>query len=197
MPAPTFTADDFASAERGLLPSGRIWQAEPGTVQYSVLEGLAPTPQRVAARAANLLVDAFPATTIELLPEWELTLGLPDPCAAIQPTIQQRQAQVLARFIGDGGQSVPYFVNFAATLGYAITITQYHSWTFGMPFGMLMCGALWDFVWQVNAPTFTINYFEFGDSGFGQAFSSWSNSVLQCELNRIKPAHTTIIFKYS
>ncbi|WP_197520275.1 putative phage tail protein, partial [Paraburkholderia tropica] len=54
--------------------------------------------ERSTSRANYLLIDSFPPTAYELLPEWESTLGLPDPCAGEAPTIPQRQAQVLARF---------------------------------------------------------------------------------------------------
>jgi uncharacterized protein YmfQ (DUF2313 family) len=51
-----------------------------------VLSGFTPAFERLTARANNLLIDAFPGSTYELLPEWEATLGLPDPCAGEAPT---------------------------------------------------------------------------------------------------------------
>lgn len=196
MSGPVFTADDFVGAFQALLPRGRVWPRDPAAQQTQLFDGLAPSCANLAARANDLLVDAFPASTEELLPEWEETVGLPDPCAGLSPTIDQRRAQVVARFIASGGQSVAYFTAVAEALGYSITITQFAPFRFGARFGEPLCGDAWANVWQVNAPTFSIDYFQFGSSGFGEPFAYWSNNVLQCELNRLKPAHTLLLFSY-
>ena len=197
MLAPLFSAADFRNALQAHLPRGRVWPRDPDATQTAIAAGLAPSCEALNGRANNLLVDAFPSSTTELLPEWEKTLGLPDPCVGPSPTIEQRRAQVVARFTAQGGQSVDYFVSFAAALGYPITITQFTPFRFGMPFGMPLCGVPWAFAWQVNAPTFTIERFEFGTSECGEPFAFWSNTVLQCELTRLAPAHTILLFSYS
>jgi uncharacterized protein YmfQ (DUF2313 family) len=197
MPAPLYTSDDYTRALQAHLPRGRVWPREPDATLTKSIKGLAPSSAALNARANQLLVDAFPSTTTELLPEWEATLGLPDPCAGPSPTIELRRAQVVARFIGDGGQSVPYYVNFAAALGYTITITEFAPFHFGMTFGMPLCGPDWAHAWRVDGPIFTIERFELGVSEFGEPFAFWSNNVLQCELQRIAPAHTIVIFNYS
>ncbi|MBM6414851.1 YmfQ family protein, partial [Lacticaseibacillus paracasei] len=135
---------------------------------------------RLCARDNQLIVEANPSTTTELLPEWEETMGLPDPCAGPAPTIDQRRAQVLARFANSGGQSIPFFIAYALTLGYAITITVYTPYTFGMVFGLPMYGDAFIFAWTVNAP-----------------LAAEANNVLECEFERLKPAHTTVNFIYS
>lgn len=166
-------------------------------MQTSVASALVPTVARNNDAANALLIDAFPASTYNLLPEWEETLGLPDPCAGEQPTIEQRRAQVVARLVDVGGQSVSYFIALAATLGYAITITEFSPFRFGMSFGLPLCGDDWAHAWLVNAPDFTVRYFQFGVSSMGEPFASWGNTVLQCEFERLKPAHTVLNFNYS
>lgn len=198
MSAPNYTAADYLTALQALMPRGRLWPKDADAVQTQALSGLTPIYARNNARASNLLIDAFPASTEELLPEWELTLGLPDVCAGLAPTVQLRRAQVLARFAATGGQSVQYFIQMAANLGYAITITQFAPFRFGQStFGTPMYGPDWAFAWQVNAPSFSINYFKFGTDTFGEPLAYWSNNVLQCELQKYAPAHTQIIFSYS
>jgi uncharacterized protein YmfQ (DUF2313 family) len=196
MLAPNFNAANFLSAMQALLPRGRVWPRESETIQTQVLAGLAPCYERQTARANYLLVDAFPASAYELLPEWESTLGLPDPCAGPAPTIEQRRAQVVSRLTATGGQSIAYFKAVAAALGYAITITQFVPSRFGKTFGSLFGGTAWAFAWQVNAPSFTVTTFQFGGS-FGSAFAQWGNNVLQCELQTYAPAHTAVLFSYS
>lgn len=199
MPAPNWTRSDFLAAFIRCLPRGRAWPAGDAgeSVQGQALATLMPTYERQTARANYLLVDSFPATTDELLPEWQYTLGLPDPCAGPAPTLEQQQAQVVARFTGRGGQSIAYFVNFAASLGYQITITQFAPSRFGQPFGLPMNGEAWAYAWRVNAPSITTRAFAFGNAGFGEPFTTWGNLVLECELQRLKPAHTTLMFSYS
>lgn len=75
------SVSDIAVALQALLPRGPVWPRQPGAALTRVTSGIAATVHRVHARALALLVDAFPATTYELLPEWEETLGLPTRCA--------------------------------------------------------------------------------------------------------------------
>ncbi len=179
-----------------LLPRGRVWSRDVSSVQSRALLGLVTIYEDSTARANQLLVDAFPGSTYELLPEWELTLGLPDPCAGPAPTIQARRAQVVARLTAAGGQSIPYFTGLAKSLGYEVTVTQFMPSRFGKRFGTPFGGVDWAHAWQINAPTFTVNRLRFGDS-FGSPFSYWTNNVLQCELQSVKPAHTVLNFSYS
>jgi len=198
MLAPVLLAADYVRALQRLLPRGRVWPRDLDSVQAAVLDGLAPTYERSHGRANFLLVDGFPATATELLPEWEASLGLPDPCAGAAPTLQARRNQVVARFTNSGGQSVAYLVGFAAALGYTITITQYTPFrcgqqTMGCPLG----GPEWANAWAVNAPLNTITYFRMGVSTMGEALEAWGNAVLECELKAVAPAHTTVIFSYT
>ncbi|HEY2010521.1 MAG TPA: YmfQ family protein [Rhizomicrobium sp.] len=196
MTAPVFSAADFVSAMQALLPRGRAWPRDAGEVLTQTLNGFAPTFARSAARANALLSDAFPAGTFELLPQWEESLGLPDPCAGQAPTTDTRRAQVVARFTHDGGQSVAYFIDLAAALGYTITITQFAPSQFGRVFGSPFGGTPWAHAWQVNAAEFEPSQMTFGQA-FGGPFAFWSNAVLECELRAAAPAHTTLLFSYS
>lgn len=198
MLAPNLKAADFLKALQGLMPRGRVWPRDPDAVQTQVLSGLAPSYERSTARANYLLVDAFPATTYELLPEWESTLGLPDPCAGVAPTIAQRQAQVLARFVGVGGPTIQSLTQFAANLGYTVTITQFvEARTGQMRAGAPCCGTAWSYAWQVNAPLNTVTIATAGAMAAGDPLASWGNAVLECEMKAVMPAHTIPIFSYS
>ena len=108
-----------------------------------------------------------------------------------------RQQQVAARFVAGGGQSVAFFVGFAATLGYPITITQFTPSRFHRGFGQPFGGVDWAHAWQVNAPTFTVERFAFGRDAFSEPFATWDNTVLFCEIRRLAPAHTTVLFATS
>lgn len=197
MLAPNFKAADFLAAMQALLPRGRVWPRDQDAVQTKTLSGLAPSYERQTARANYLLVDAFPSTTYELLPEWESTLGLPDPCAGPAPSLAQRRAQVIARFTSVGGASIAQLVAFAASLGYPISITQFAPARAGqLRVGQPLSGVAWAFAWQINAPLNTVVRARAGSAVAGDPLASWGNSVLECELRAVMPAHTIPIFSY-
>ena len=198
MVAPIYRAEDYLAALQALMPRGRVWPRDGDATQTKTLSGLAPSYVRNNQRAAAVLVESLPSTTYELLPEWEETLGLPDPCAGPSPTIEGRRAQVVARFAGSGGQSIPYMVSFAANLGYTITITEFVPAQVGiLRAGQPLNGPAWAYAWQVNSSLNTIRHARAGAFSAGEPLASWGNAVLECELKAISPAHTVPIFSYS
>jgi uncharacterized protein YmfQ (DUF2313 family) len=197
MAAPFYTAADYLSALQALMPRGRVWPRDSDATQTKALSGLTPTYARQNVAANNLLIDAFPSTTFQLLPEWEETLGLPDPCAGASPTLQGRRSQVVARFTGIGGQSAAYMIAYAASLGYSITITQFVPARVGQSrVGQPLNGEAWAHAWRVNSALNTVVRSRVGSSVAGDPLASWGNNVLECELKEIAPAHTTLIFSY-
>ncbi|NDV77092.1 YmfQ family protein [Burkholderia cenocepacia] len=194
MAAPTLLAANFLSAIQALLPRGQVWPRDPDAVQTKALSGLAPSYERNTSRANYLLADAFPGTALELLPEWEASLGLPDPCAGSAPTLQQRRAQVVARLANSGGQSIQFYIDFAKSLGFDVTVTQFTPFRVGQnSAGDAVNSEAWAHAWRVNAPAVTVSYFRAGQSAAGEPLAVWGNSVLACEMRSIKPAHTQVI----
>lgn len=198
MPVPNFSTADYAEALKRLLPRGRVWPQDQASTMSRVLLALAPTYKRNSDRAAALLQDAFPGQSVELLTEWEATLGLPDPCTGPLATLQQRQLAVLAKWTATGGQSVDYFIEVAAALGWTITVTE-----FSPAYADFFHAEdpLWDeagaFTWQINAPLVTTAWFSADVSAAEEPLASWGNAPLECQLTAIKPAHTNLIFAYS
>lgn len=198
MPAPNYSAPDYLFALQALLPRGRVWPRDPDAVQTKVLTGLVQSYVRTNASANQVLVEALPSTTFQLLPEWEATMGLPDPCAGTSPTIQGRRSQVVARFTGVGGQSVGYMVAFAKSLGYTVTVKQYAPARVGQSrVGQPLCGPAWAHAWSINSALNTVTRSRVGTAAAGEPLASWSNAVLECELRTIAPAHTILFFTYS
>jgi uncharacterized protein YmfQ (DUF2313 family) len=200
MLAPLNSALDFLLAFQRLLPRGRIWHRGWGTVQAEDLITLFPQTVRLNQRALDVLRETFPCTTDELLPEWEATLGLPDPCIGELATIQQRQAAVCAKFAARGGQSAAYFVALAAALGFTITITTFRP--FYASEGRVdepLFDEQWAYVWQVTIvnPSQAFVYFRVDQSTVDEPLVAFGNSVLECLFNAMKPAHTEIIFAYA
>ena len=189
---------EFLAGLQALLPRGAAWPRDPDARLTGLLSGLAATQARQHARTGDLSErESDPALALETLPDWERSYGLPDPCTPLGATIQQRSAALLARIAARGGQSIAYFVEVAAALGYTITVEEFRPFRFGQGrFGTPICGPDWAFAWRVRAPETTVTPFRFGQSAFGEPLRVWGNERLECTLTRLKPAHTVIIFAY-
>jgi uncharacterized protein YmfQ (DUF2313 family) len=120
--APSYEASDYGNAALALFPYGRAWPRDPQGVQAKVCKALGATLSRVDGQAGALLGGSLPGARSFMLPEWEATLGLPDPCLGPAPSIELRCAQVRARFTDVGGTSRARYIAFAAALGFEIEL---------------------------------------------------------------------------
>jgi uncharacterized protein YmfQ (DUF2313 family) len=198
MPAPpAFVDADYQQAMLRLLPRGRIWRRDPSSVMSATLLALAPTYTRSTAAAAQVLIDGNPATTQNLLPEWEASLGLPDACTAANPSIEQRQAAVCAKFGARGALTTGYFIGLAASLGFAITITEFRPFAADMACDLPDYDSAWAFAWQVNAPQITTFYFSADSSSVDDPLETYDAGELVCRITHDAPAETTVFFVFS
>lgn len=193
---PVFGAADYLTQFQRLLPRGRIWHRGWGRVQDADLLVLMPTWSRLHARLNDLIGEIFPCTTLELLPEWEATLGLPDLCVGELDNVQQRVRAVCAKFAARGGQSKTYYHQVANALGFTIQIQEFTPFVAGWEAGTPVYGEDWAHTWSITAIAEMLWYFEAGTSTAGEPLRVWGNRLLECVFERIKPAHTILIFRY-
>jgi uncharacterized protein YmfQ (DUF2313 family) len=147
--------------------------------------------------AADLILsEADPRTTYHLLSDWERVLGLPDTCAGQQSTIELRRAAVVSKVTMKGGQSRAFFIALAAKLGFVVTIDEFKQYSVMSPVNSPLYGWPWCFTWRVNVPLNNVRHFSVM-SGVNESLSTWGNTLLECALNRFKPAHTIVQFAYS
>lgn len=149
-----------------------------------MLEALAVEPARVAERVRDLLVEAFPGTTVELIDEWEEALGLPDDCVA--PTLYaDRIAAIVARFVGTSGHSEADYIELAESLGYEgalVTFARVDAFKSGR-------SKAGDKLWNNHQWTVTISV---GGSG-----DTVRDALLECVFNARRRAHTEFLFEFS
>jgi len=220
-------ADAFTHAFLASLPLGEVWPRARSSTLYKVVRGLMGAVERWAARVASfLLIEAFPPASFNLLPDWERVLGLPEPCFPAAQSIEERRLQVLEKLRRrPGAQSRAYFIDLARRLGYyedgpspyqlpielpgelgrlnQATITEYRPFMFGVS----RCGdPRWRFaphqmrfVWKVGVPGQRLTWFRFGASRCGQDphLRIARAEDLECILQKLKPAHTRLIFSYT
>ena len=125
---------DYTEAFLSMLPQGQAWPKHaPDSVMVRGIAGLCDYWGFVDGRAADLLeTESDPRKTVELLPDWERNWGLPDPCYTAPQTIGDRQKALVLRMTMMGGQSRQFFIDFAAYIGYSITITEYRPFMVGL-----------------------------------------------------------------
>lgn len=190
-------AYDYRQQLQALIPTGKAWLRDIGAYITNLLAALAEEFARIDARAYDLINESDPRTTYELLPDWEKAAGLPDPCVTQALTVEQRQVALASKLAMVGGQSRAYFINLAAQLGYPdVTIDEYFP---------ALCDdscdvSLWSeddkWTWQINLPDDGAIFFAVCDGPCDVPLSSWGDEVIECRINRYKPAHSTVVFAY-
>lgn len=170
-----------------LLPSGKLWNLEPGSVLSKLLLGTSEELARVDARGADLVEESDPRTATETLDAWERMLGLPDGDVLVVPgTTAARRQAVVSKLLKTGGQSRAYYIQLAAACGYTVTIYD----TYGLELfrvnrqrmGDRLLGAAWAHTWKVTVQP--------------PAGSALTHAELERILRRVAPAHTVVIFEY-
>lgn len=192
------TAADYLEQLKALLPPGQAFPREAGTTLHDLLDGMSIELARVDARGNALPLEANPSSTVELLTDWERVAGLPDKCSGtLEETIQGRKQALLAKLTSTGGQSIAYFTELAAALGYEVTIEEFRPFRAGLSrAGDALTNGAWMFTWRVRAAATAIISFRAGMSVAGERLRTWGNDTLECKINQLKPAHTVALFAY-
>ena len=196
-PACGYTAEDYAQVLSDLLPRGWAWPIDPETILMLVISGLAVEFSRVHARVCDLLTEAYPGTALETLSDWERVTGLPDDCLPANDSLTARRQAVLLKLAARGGASKEYFIRLMAALGFRITITEFEPFRTGQNRAThRLYGQNWMYAWRITAPQETVTPFRVGQNTAGDRLRTWGNAVIECILNRLKPAHTILQFGF-
>lgn len=210
--------DDYGTIFLTFLPQGQAWPRDPGTILESACRGLVDYWGVVDGRAADLLeIESDPRTTIELISDWERNWGLPDPCMKNPPTaLFERHLALVTKMTMIGAQSRQFFLDIGAAYGYGnLTITEYapymcgvsrcgnYSGTFnpGDPnhYRWYLGPAEMRFYWTVHVGSLALRYFHVASSqcGINRLLEIVTADDLECIFDKLKPAHTEIIYDYS
>jgi len=215
------SGEDYAHAMLALLPQGQAWPRSVGSALVNTVIGLCKYWGYVDSRAADFLeIEADPRIAIEMFPDWERNWGLPDPCFfGIQTSLTERHRILMLKMTMLGGQSRAWFVELMSWLGYEILITEYAPYMCGISKcgdtshdEIAAGGALGNMRWYLGPPEMRFYW----SIGTGQAKLQWFRTAPQggevgvdphliigmagevpCILDRLKPAHTQIVFDYS
>lgn len=181
-----------------LLPQGRAWVKTGDSNMSNLVGGLAKEFARIHSTGEGLPKDLTALYTENFLDEWEETLKTQDDCNEIDDTFIGRKNAVLAKLRSVGGSSIKYLEDYAKNLGFPVTITDgFGQFKAGKnKAGDACAGDAWRLVFQVRAPETTTRYFKAGQNKAGEPLASFGSELLECAINRIKPAHTIPLFLY-
>jgi len=209
-----------------LLPKGIAWPRKPDSVLAKTCRGLANIWGFVDNRAADLLErESDPRQTVELLPDWEASWGLPDPCFPSATTDDARRKMLVTYMTWLGGQSRAYFIKLMEFVGYEV-VDDYIGEFAPFMAGVSECGETrplkfaedgtasldtakefrWyigpeeqRFAWYVNVGQRAYYWFRAGSgqAGVDHHLEIGVPDELLCLLNRWKPAHTELVLNFS
>ena len=182
-----------------LLPSGSVWQNYPGSNLWTTVNLFSPALQRLQQFSDTNQIERFPTTVSQIgLPDWQQSCMLPDmqysAWASLSPS--QQKSQMLLRVQDLGGASIAYFTQFAAKLGYTITISEYsqpRAQTARV--GCRLFGAGGDSIWHIQVQGLENIPFRVGNrAGSPLNIVSSDITLLVYELTRNSPGHTVIFW---
>lgn len=178
---------DFQQALLAQIPPGPAFTRDPNSFWAKLAAASADGFAVLHGRTTVLTeIESDPLQTVELLPDWELDWGLPDPCLPLDAAFAQRRAALLARINGGADPTPAFFVALALSIGYVVTVTAATSGY----------GAGWQHVWYINAPTITSLHAHAGSSVAGDFLEIPGNTFLECVIRRAAPAHSIVLFNY-
>ncbi|TCW05557.1 uncharacterized protein DUF2313, partial [Raoultella sp. BIGb0138] len=98
------------------MPRGRAWPRDENADLTALIKAISPRLNRLEVNADLLLQEMRPETTIQLLPEWETYLGLPE-CNIPSEDFLVRRAAVVEKYHRKGGLAPWQIEGVAAALG--------------------------------------------------------------------------------
>jgi uncharacterized protein YmfQ (DUF2313 family) len=190
---------------QALLPPGPAWSRDGESTLGKLLFGMADGLARVDDRSAALIEEADPLTTLEMLPDWERAVGLPDPCVPISDIPRERRIAVARKLAGLGGQSRAYFIELAALVGLEVEIVEFQPFTCDSRVDAEMGGDEWRFAFLVRmlppsesiGDAFQLRFVDFTtESGVDERLRTFGSQSLECLIARARPAHSYALFAY-
>ncbi|TWA69743.1 uncharacterized protein YmfQ (DUF2313 family) [Azospirillum baldaniorum] len=185
---------DYYALLLGLRPTGPAWPTD-DELLHGVADGLARTHNR----ALDLMDEADPRTTLEMLAAWERNAGLPDACTGPAVGQAERRTRLVQQLTARGGQSRAFFIALAAAMGFpGCTVTEFPPFSVGSPCSAPLntAEAGWPHAWRLNAPISAGSYPFTANSGCDEALAAWGSALLECVIGRAAPAHSAVLFGY-
>lgn len=191
--------EDIRAEMIALLPDGWLWpKRRKDTLLAALLEPMAGELAEVEQTAAAMIDELDPRSASLCLTDYERVLG-PDPCGrdTSQMSLSDRRQLAHQRWTGRGGASRQYFIDLAAKRGVTITIDENRvSYAGEMVAGDHIVEPPEQFIWIVNLMLLNETLFVAGEGQAGDRLYDLTLSDIECDIRRLKPAHTEVVFNY-
>lgn len=152
---------------------------------------------RVAADSALALGAISPFKYPQWREDWERVYGLPGQCAKGEQLLQERIALLALAFQERGGISRDWLKRYAELAGYDISISEYQPFRAGHSrAGDALTNGPWLYAFRVLAQGEAVRVFRAGQSQSGEKLRTWGDSILECIINKYKPAHAVALVAY-
>lgn len=174
---------DYQRLLQSLLPKGKIWNRRSDSILGKFLYGLAGEMARVDERSFDLFNESLHSKVYELLEEYENDYGLHEQNIELGKTIEERITSIVAKLLEYGGTYKHYFETIMAELGYTVSIEE---------FGPFWCnvGACGDTVGGL------LNLFWWRVLIHIQPGINYNIEQVMYDINKFKPAHTSVLFSF-
>lgn len=193
------SADHVHQEMLSLLPPGWIWpRAGEDSLLAAVLRPAAVLIAEIEATSEAMMDEIDPRTAVDCLPDFERVLG-PDPCGRDSAGLSLAARQQLAhqRWTARGGQSIAYFTALAARRGMEIRIREAHPSQVGVLLaGDELVNSPEQFVWRIELLLGQWDFFRAGEHTAGDLLYTFELSDIECDLRRLQPAQSRLIFTY-
>jgi len=198
----------------GLLFSGlSLW---PRGAAWGTPDGEAPGTASVIAKLTRALLSPFAdlyakawrvteesrsASLVDSLEDWEADFGLPSACAGEAQTLEARLAILRARVARLATITPADVIRLAARLGYVVAIEEPDAFMAGEG-SCLGLGELSDTTlesqWVILVRDAPFEQFEagIGETGVTRLLD-FNHDMLECEIRRVSPAWTIVVFNYA
>lgn len=194
------TENDYRHQVDALLPRGPLWKPKKGGIVDAVLYALSREAARIDARACAVIEEADPRTSYEELERWFADYGIPSECLAAiaDPSLEQMRQELLAKITSNLGLTKAFFESLAGTLGFSAEVETYREHNVNDNAECPLYSAEWSTAMTLGVKVRGRNGAEEFNTTWAvdQPLARWGNSLLECVVRALAPAHVYVIFSY-
>lgn len=118
------SVEEWHNALLQLMPRGKVWPRNPDSDLSKYVFGFAQRLVDAEVSADQLYLEMRPETTVQLLPEWESYLGLPE-CNIKNQSFESRRAAVVEKYHRKGGLQTWQIKAMALALGFVVEVNEH------------------------------------------------------------------------
>lgn len=200
-PCDFFAPNASAQADRfaAHLPIGGVYEAawRNDSNLRKLLRGLGEELFRVEAEIFRLCMEFDPSRTMDLISEWETSVGIPDSCFKTTASLQERRNQVLVKLRGFIVRSAADFIALAALFGEVIVIEPgKHRGVYPMCYPVIYYPTAEQarFTMIVHFPEVAAATYPLGPYPF--PYVRQRLGIVECLIRRVRPANVNVVFSY-